>query len=1131
MLLVATAALGPIGFAASAAAAPDGFVTLPDSNVQEDLPVGTSASLRASDLEGSVMASSHASSLQVVVTTPDRASSYVNGTTVGGGGGVALIFMDDTNHQGRRVAVPADAVREAVGHVPEVVHGVHEDGSSWTSPVDARNGLLIFEIPKFSANSVTFEGTASITASPAVDGSSYSYELGSPDIVDDYQINVTGSTATAWDNESATALSDGDTMSLSVGGDGEPTGPSAGEPVVRFTGRSTSVSDSFSGTGAQDGDTTSFSISGDDVTNGKVTFTGKVTTSNGDVSGSGVSPGETVSVANPGNIAPTGPGPNGDPELTLTAQSGTQTVPSLNEDSYKAVLGADRSGEVQINNVGGVITEVRINVFSGSTGAYSDIYIVKGEGVDGTTGEGTQVASDVQFASSGWTTVDVQDVVVGSSQTVTVEFRPGASASDLAQIWTDSSSSTSTMSAGTASDPNLQNAWGHVRLTTGPTVSATVDGTTHSYGAVAPGQSETLEVPLAASTSSIDFTGAGTAFNWTLAKTDRNATENPGVDLDGDGSPEGQYTGVLRQGDTATVALSGLTTGSQTATFLSAGAGFDWTIAFDRLEFSENPGVDIDGDGTPDANYQGILEPGETATADLSGLSTSTTQLTVQTAGSTIVDTAVLFEERTLTTNPRVIVNGHETGGAAVGTLADGETASLDTDTSWIVDGTNNVSVQVGDGTLSSDAPTPQVGLNYSHSAEVLVSTSYVGGSWVERYNVSYTFSGDREDPTVTVPFSNTIYDIRTVEQRVGDGAWTSVPSSDWTLQNGTTLVVHVSDADGSTGVEAGDTIALRTTGYKANAVDGSITVTDPTTPADATLDAGIRIDSVGDQFRIGVGGTEFGDRLHYAHSESWKSPAETAVIGADGTQALFFPNAKAGGSARITTLPVKPIPANGDVGVSVVDADGPVLAVGPGNAGAGSEVTFRYLGSSAGETYGLYSLDAKRYVDKSEAGAAFVDLVDDDSEEQLAIKQPSSDGLSGTGSGGGVGGNVDVSGSGIWSEDGPGVLFREIAVVVAWAALVLLLVAATARSSLTGRRRWAAVGVVSLASGLLSLEILRPGTVSNAVSGGLQEIIPLAGLAAIGIIGYSIVSWWQARQAEASTPETKVSLNLGRLK
>jgi len=63
--------------------------------------------------------------------------------------------------------------------------------------------------------------------------------------------------------------------------------------------------------------------------------------------------------------------------------------------------------------------------------------------------------------------------------------------------------------------------------------------------------------------------------------------------------------------------------------------------------------------------------------------------------------------------------------------------------------------------------------------------------------------------------------------------------------------------------------------------------------------------------------------------------------------------------------------------------------------------------------------------------------------------------------------------------------------------------------------------------SGLLAIEVMRPGAVSGAVSGGLEEIVPLAGLAAIGLTGYGLVSWLQAREKEAATPETSVTFDI----
>ncbi len=149
LLLVSSVLAVPVG---SAVAQEDGYVGVPDSNIVEDLPVGENASLEAEDLQGSTMASDHASSLQVVVTTPDRASDYTGSEISGGSSGVALVFQDDSAHEGRKVGVPAEAIRKAVGHVPEVVRGVHDSGDRWTRPVEARNGMLS---SRFRSSAVT----------------------------------------------------------------------------------------------------------------------------------------------------------------------------------------------------------------------------------------------------------------------------------------------------------------------------------------------------------------------------------------------------------------------------------------------------------------------------------------------------------------------------------------------------------------------------------------------------------------------------------------------------------------------------------------------------------------------------------------------------------------------------------------------------------------------------------------------------------------------------------------------------------------------------------------------------------------------------------------------------------------
>ena len=166
MLLVP--GLAPV---ATAQSAPSGFVGVPNENISADMPDGESPPIPASDLEGDVLASQYASTLDVTLTTPERAEQLMAGDgTVVGNGDVALLLSDDTNHGAREVALPGAAIEDALGYTPMEVRGYHESGDQWTRSVENRNGYLVFEVPKFSTNTVTFTGVVELTGSPASDG-------------------------------------------------------------------------------------------------------------------------------------------------------------------------------------------------------------------------------------------------------------------------------------------------------------------------------------------------------------------------------------------------------------------------------------------------------------------------------------------------------------------------------------------------------------------------------------------------------------------------------------------------------------------------------------------------------------------------------------------------------------------------------------------------------------------------------------------------------------------------------------------------------------------------------------------------------------------------------------------------
>ncbi|MFC7068083.1 hypothetical protein ACFQL9_00380 [Halobaculum lipolyticum] len=161
----------------------------------------------------------------MTLTTPSRASDYLDNSSAVLGGdsdGLALVISDSVNHEGREVALPMSSVKAALGYVPDLVHGVHDDGSTWTRSVREESGLLVFEVPHFSDNAVTFESTVSVAASPATNGTSLSWGLSDLDAASDVSVNLTGVNNTERASVSGMASS-GDEISVSVEGSYPPT--------------------------------------------------------------------------------------------------------------------------------------------------------------------------------------------------------------------------------------------------------------------------------------------------------------------------------------------------------------------------------------------------------------------------------------------------------------------------------------------------------------------------------------------------------------------------------------------------------------------------------------------------------------------------------------------------------------------------------------------------------------------------------------------------------------------------------------------------------------------------------------------------------------------------------------------
>ncbi|WP_158855596.1 DUF4082 domain-containing protein [Halorhabdus sp. CUG00001] len=402
--------------------------------------------------------------------------------------------------------------------------------------------------------------------------------------------------------------------------------------------------------------------------------------------------------------------------------------------------------------------------------------------------------------------------------------------------------------------------------------------------------------------------------------------------------------------------------------YLSDGGGF----THDRYA---NVDVPIDGsvdglsvsDGDGNSATFGDFTDGETKTRALN-LSTATSSLDFQGKGGGTIDYTLVLQEHTKTEDVGVELNGNWLN--HTGTLADGETASLSGDASWLQSGTNRVNVSMP--SLSADAPPMQVGLDYSHDASDDLTVEYTGEKFTERYNVSKQYASDRQNPTLTIPFADTAVAMRDLEYRVNGGTWQTLTTADYSLDN-TTLTAQLPD------VSAGDEITVRANASKVAVENAEITVTDPTAVGER-LDTAIDIPSTSGDVAITWPDNS---RLRYAYNETYEGADAYHV---DGSATLQLPNAGQGDSLRVSSLPVQVAPQSGDVTISVVEptTTEPVLSVESGSQ-SGDEVSFTHLEATDGAKYILYSQTNDVVRDSGTANSP-VTLVDDDSAEVLAI-------------------------------------------------------------------------------------------------------------------------------------------------
>jgi len=1155
--LVIAGSFAPVFAAGTADARPSGFVGVPDANVNADLPAGADVGVSVSDLRGSTMATDHASTLEVKLTTADRAADYLDNSSAVVGAdsdGLALVLSDDVNHEGREVALPLSTVKQALGHVPDLVHGVHDDGTKWTRPVREESGLLVFEVPHFSDNAVTFESRVSVAAIPATDGSQISWDVDDLDAASDVTVNMTGRVSTESETKTVTGLSNGDTASLDVAGDLDPTGPSGNnEPAITFKAGDVpgEVHDIVDDNG--DGDASDFerAFVGDDGSNnlrqtslewtassdGTIdTVTVNIASETGSYYGADVdvyidaSTGDTLSMTEGTKVATWTPsGTTGVESFNISDYSVTagttyeiQFVTQSSDSDATAdalVLAVDQSPSTdKFFSKRGGLTESFANYgdvrFSGTTKEVTDPSVdVDGDGSADASYTGTLSGSETA-------TVELAELGVNNDM---AEFSASSGVGVIEVKFTERTATT---------DPGVVLNGNEVRYNRTLSVARSpLSSATHRYRL---GSDAADSIGTADGTNNggeFVLTGTGPAVVISRSERDNIQFGTDAFGLDGRDSftacaqvrPDGSLAGTERRTIIAQSDYSfGLNMGgagdsyemyidTQSSDGLVAfAADSDHAVGTWRTVCARYGDSDDDG-----STEMSIIEDGETLeTKALSGVvksSPNSDYIGAQSAESRNFGGAIREVRIWHAALSDTRMNDYASHPSVYQNVSR-EKASLTVDKAALREGTNTLDILAGDGTLSSDAPEPKVSLVAEHDAVSNQTVEYQGDAWSERYNVSKTWADSRQSATLTIPFATNVLSIREVQFRTDSSAWTG--TSNYEL-DGTTVTVNLGSVD------AGETTHVRVNGSRVRTHNGSITVTSPTV-AGNTLDSEFRIDSRREDFYIGVGGTESGGFVHHLVSESWTSPSESVVVESDGTQRLYAPNAPEGATANARTIPVEVQPEN-DARVSVVEPTEPSFKIEPAGT-TGDSVDVVYHDTVSGNTYGLVSVSRDGYVIDKATAESPVTLTDpEDDTEVLAVRELSTSGSSGGGGagGGGGGGAVPVS-------TGPsGPLSSPIVVGPLGVALVL-------GAFLIARRTpvpiWVAGGASILAA-VVVIESLAPGSVSGVVTRFGVEVASGVGQvsSALVLAGGAIALWGVYRLIKRFTRRDQVNLNVQR--
>jgi len=1107
---------------------PAGLTSIPNSNVRDNFGSKSSVTASTADFQGSVMSSAHPETTEVLITTANRVLNPV-GKPVGEPSELILQISDDTNHEGREIAIPMRVIRQNHAKIPETVHGFHESGERWTSEVRREGSLLIFDVPKFSTNTVTFSGSVELAGTPS-DETPYQYDLDDLDEASDPTGTLTGATATEWDNVSASGLGDGDSLSVDPAGH-EIRGPASGEPEVVFTGDGFSRHDSDAATDLGDGESMTLGVDGNlDPTDANVTFTGKTVSSPGGTSKSvkwNLSADTDGYVGIDDNTGATYAGvgssgaefkkwnPDGTVDWSISTSQHRISGVSVDENSNVYYAGYDDLAR-SLDSNGNQRWEATLNVnptyiavdeTNGVIYASNRTYVAKIDRSDGSVLWQSSVntaGGDIKglAADNGYFYASLYD-----AQSVKKYDSTGS------VVWTESLPSHGE-DIDLAGDRLAAGYYGGVALLTTDGTTQWTDGSSgyytnaaiDSYGNVYAAERDTGTVWKFDKDHNQLWktTGLGRAGGLEVSEhnefvlADQNnddvkqwsqsaTTTDPGVDLDGDGTAEASYGGELSDGSTVTKSLSELSKSTDSATALTnAGSVTDIEIEFIEQSASQDPAVDLDGDGTNEVAYSGTLKDGETVSYQASSLSPGDDTATVSTANGSTVGVEVRLKEITQTTDPEVWLNGEKIE-SYPGTLDPGETHNFSASSSSLQNGTNEVNISVGDGSLSSDAPTPQVGFDYEHDAAHRQEITVRSEIWTDKYNVSKTWSSDRTDAELSTSLASNVVAIRDVEHRINNTTWDSVPSSDYNL-SGSDLTVALGD------VKAGSTHDVRINASKVRIGNGAIEVTQPTLTG-GELNTTFEITNKTEGFYIDVSGTDSGNFQHYMNETSWTSVEAYTEHTSTGDQYVYLPNAAEGSTAHIKTLPFEVEPESNDVMVEVANASALTFDVRPGDS-VGDDVAIRYHDTVSGDEYVLYS-ETDEVVRDSATAESPVTLWTDDSEDLLRIFKDDSTTSSDPSTG-----DSDGPGSGpVSASTGP---LNSVPVVILAAILGVTGVGLALRRFvdrqiyvLGGTSLAALVAIVGIGEGF------SPGIILGPIGENLGRMTPVITIVGVSLAGY----------------------------